>query len=145
MKESFWREAQDEYVKRLRPYVRLSVVEVAAEKLDSSVSDEEAMRREGGRVMKQIPDDTTIVALDKSGKQFASEKFSALLDDLAGDGTPVALVIGGAAGLHPSVLKRTQQKLSLSEMTLPHEMARVFLLEQIYRAIMITRGKPYHR
>jgi len=145
MKESFWREAQDEYTKRLQPYVRLSVIEVAAEKLDGSVSDEEAMRREGERILKQVPDGALVVALDKSGKQFASEKFSALLDDLAGDGTPMALVIGGAAGLHSDVLERADRKLSLSEMTLPHELARVFLLEQIYRAIMIARGKPYHR
>ena len=145
IKELFWREAQDEYTKRLNPYVRLSIVEVAPEKLGGSVTDEEAMRREGERIMKQIPDGTTIVALDKSGKQFASEKFSALLDDLAGDGTPLALVIGGAAGIHSEVLARANRKLSLSEMTLPHELARVFLLEQTYRAIMIARDKPYHR
>ncbi|MFH1047957.1 MAG: 23S rRNA (pseudouridine(1915)-N(3))-methyltransferase RlmH [Patescibacteria group bacterium] len=145
LKESFWREAQAEYDMRLKPYAKLTITEVAAEKLDGSVSDTEAMRREGEKIMKQIPIGATIFALDKSGKQFSSEKFSSLLNDVADDGTPLALIIGGAAGLHRDVLSNANRLLSLSEMTLPHELARVFLLEQIYRAVMISRGKPYHR
>jgi len=145
IKEDYWLAAQNEYLKRLSPYVKLQVTEVSAEKLDGSVSDDEAMRREGERILRQVPEGATLIALDKSGRQFPSEKFSEMLEDVAGHGAPVALVIGGAAGLHASVLERAQKKLSLSEMTLPHELARVFLLEQIYRAVMIARGKPYHR
>jgi 23S rRNA (pseudouridine1915-N3)-methyltransferase len=145
IKENYWRDAQAEFSKRLKPYMRLTIVEVSAEKLDGSVSDEEAMRREGERMTKQIPDGTLMIALDKSGKHFSSRNFSALLNDLAGTGTPLAFVIGGAAGLHSNILERTDKILSLSDMTLPHELARIFLLEQIYRATMIARGKPYHR
>ena len=144
-KSDYWNDAQDEYLKRLGPYAKIEMVEVVAERLDGSVSDEVAMRREGEKLLSRIPDRAEVFSLDKSGKQFPSDIFARKLEEIAGNGTTIAFVIGGAAGLHGDVLKRAQRKLSLSEMTLPHELARVVLLEQIYRATQIIKGGKYHR
>ncbi|MBU0625702.1 23S rRNA (pseudouridine(1915)-N(3))-methyltransferase RlmH [Patescibacteria group bacterium] len=145
LKEPFWQTAQAEYCKRLGPYVKLSIIEVVAEKLGGSVSDEEVMRREGERIINQLPAEAVVIALERSGEQFSSEKFSEMIDDLAGDGTPLVFVVGGAVGLSIDVLNRADHRLSLAEMTLPHELARIFLLEQIYRATQIARRGKYHR
>jgi 23S rRNA (pseudouridine1915-N3)-methyltransferase len=145
IKESFWRTAQGEYSKRLGPYIKLAIIEIDGEKLNGSVSDEEAMRREGEKILKYVPTEAIAVALDKSGKQFSSEEFSARIDEWGGTGELLVFIIGGATGLSAAVLARADKKLSLSEMTLPHELARIFLLEQIYRATMIQHRKSYHR
>ncbi|MFC1638702.1 23S rRNA (pseudouridine(1915)-N(3))-methyltransferase RlmH [Patescibacteria group bacterium] len=145
MKEPFWRGAQEEFVKRLGPAARVEVVEVAAERLGGSVTDEEAMRRESERLVARVPDGAAVVALDKSGVQEPSERFARSLEEIGRDGTAIVFLIGGAAGLHAEVLARADRKLSLSEMTLPHELARVFLLEQLYRATQILQGGKYHR
>jgi len=145
LKEPFWREARDEFAKRLGPYAKLDIAEVEAERLDGSVSDEEAMRREGERLLARIPDGAAVIVLDRGGKQMTSEIFAESVESVGADGTPIVFIIGGAAGLHADVLVRADRKLSLSEMTLPHELARVFLLEQIYRATQIIKGGRYHR
>ncbi|MEA3249503.1 MAG: 23S rRNA (pseudouridine(1915)-N(3))-methyltransferase RlmH [Patescibacteria group bacterium] len=145
LKESFLREARDEFVKRLGPYAKLNIVEVEAERLDGSVSDEEAMRREGERLLGRVADGAFVAALDRGGKQMSSEAFAKFIETTGADGTEIVFIIGGAAGLHADVLSRANQKLSLSEMTLPHEMARTVLLEQIYRAMQILKGGKYHR
>ncbi len=145
MKEPFWREAQDEFVKRLGPVAKLEVAEIAAERLDGSVSNEEAMRRESERLLSRLPDGVFAVALDRTGKQMSSEAFADFVGRTVANGTGMVFIIGGAAGLHADVLARADRRLSLSEMTLPHEMARVFLLEQVYRATQILKGGKYHR
>jgi 23S rRNA (pseudouridine1915-N3)-methyltransferase len=145
IKEPFWGEAQDEFVKRLGPAAKLEVVEVRAERLDGSVSDDEAMKREGERLLARVSDGAFVVALNRIGKQMSSEVFAKLIGDTCADGTEIVFIIGGAAGLHEKVLDCAQRTMSLSEMTLPHEMARAFLLEQIYRATQILKGGKYHR
>lgn len=145
LKQQFWRDAETEYLKRLTPYMKLSVAEIRAEKLDGTVSDETAMKRESERIDRQIPAEAVVIALDKSGKQLTSEGFSELITQKTQEGKPLTMIIGGSAGLHKNVIARSDAVLSLSKMTLPHELARIFLLEQIYRANSIERGGRYHR
>lgn len=144
LKEAWWREAAAEYQKRLGPSCRLDIKEVAAEPLTTTVAPQEAMRREGERLLAQIKDDELVVVLDRTGTKLTSEAFAELLRELGGGGQPLNFVIGGAAGLHESVTRRAGRRLSFSDMTLTHEMARILLLEQIYRAMTILEGKKYH-
>jgi 23S rRNA (pseudouridine1915-N3)-methyltransferase len=148
LKERHWREAAEEYLKRLTPYAAMSVAEVP----DRDVSRDEtaALTAEGAGVLKALDavpgPPPHVVALDLGGRSLSSEQFAEWLaeGDLAGRSS-VAFVIGGAAGHAPQVLARADERLSFGPMTLPHQMARVVLLEQLYRAFRIMRGEPYHR
>lgn len=144
LKERHWREAAEEYLKRLGPYATIDIVEIP----DRDVSGDEvrALAAEGEAILRAIPAHAHVVVLDSGGVKRSSEAFSEHLSRLMLEGTShVAFVIGGAAGLHSSVLACAEERLSLGPMTLPHQMARVVLLEQIYRAFRIMRGEPYHR
>ncbi len=144
LKEAHWRDAAAEYLKRLRPYATIEVVEVP----DRDVTSDErgAVRAEGEAVLRAIPDGAQVVVLDLDGKRLSSEGFSAWLELAGIEGrSSIAFVIGGAAGLDPAVLAKADERLSLGPMTLPHQLARVVLLEQVYRAFRIMRGEPYHR
>jgi 23S rRNA (pseudouridine1915-N3)-methyltransferase len=144
LKERYWREASDEYLKRLRPYAEVTVAEVADEDLSHGV--ERALGREAEAVLGALPERAHVVALDAAGRSLSSEALAEHLGELALDGrSSVAFIVGGSAGLDPRVLERADERLSLSEMTLPHQLCRVVLLEQLYRAFKIQRGEPYHR
>ena len=146
LKERHWRDAAAEYLKRLGPYANVHVAEVA----DRDVTRDEsaALAAEGADVLRalQAAGSSLAVALDVGGRQLSSEEFAQWLadHDLSGRSS-VTFLIGGAAGLAPDVLARADERLSLGPMTLPHQMARVVLLEQLYRAFRIIRGEPYHR
>jgi 23S rRNA (pseudouridine1915-N3)-methyltransferase len=144
LKERHWRDAAAEYLKRLGPYARVTVTEVS----DRDVTADEAkgLAAEAADVLRAIPDGATVVALDIDGRAYPSEVFAEWLSaqGLAGR-SHIVFVLGGAAGLHPDVLARADERLSLGPMTLPHQLARVVLLEQVYRAFRIARGEPYHR
>jgi len=144
LKERFWREAADEYLKRLGPYANVRVIEIADR--DSGRDESRARAEEGADILRALPEGAHVIALEIGGAQQSSEAFSARLDalGLAGRST-VAFVIGGSVGLAPEVLARADERLSLGPMTLPHNLARVVLLEQIYRAFRISRGEPYHK
>lgn len=144
LKEPYWKQAQAEFLRRLSPFAKMEIVEVAAEPFGGSVTAEQSMRAEGERLLKRLPADAFIIALDRAGKALSSPDFAQLVQDEGGSGTHVVFVVGGAAGLDAAVLARAQRKLSLSAMTFTHEMARVFLLEQTYRAMTILAGKAYH-
>lgn len=144
LKERHWREAADEYVKRLRPYAVLELVEVA----DRDVTRDEAraIAEEGADVMRAIPDGAHVIALDIAGSPLSSTDIADRLAALGLEGrSAVTFVLGGAAGLSPDVLARADERLSLGRITLPHQLARVVLLEQLYRAFRIMRNEPYHR
>lgn len=144
LKERHFRDAAEEYLKRLGPYATLRVCEVP----DRDVTRDEARARaeEGADVLRAIPEGAHVIALDAQGTSYTSEAFSAHLDELALSGrSTVAFAVGGAAGLASEVLARANERLSLGPMTLPHQLARVVLLEQLYRAFRISRGEPYHR
>jgi 23S rRNA (pseudouridine1915-N3)-methyltransferase len=145
MKEPHWKDAEAEFLRRLAPDMRIEVIEVEAEALSATKTDAAAMRTEAERIRKRLPSGATIIALDRTGKNPDSEGFSALLEDLGGRGDHLAFVIGGSAGIDAELLKETQRRISLSAMTFTHEMARVILLEQLYRAVAILAGRPYHK
>jgi 23S rRNA (pseudouridine1915-N3)-methyltransferase len=144
LKESHWREAQAEYLRRLGPFMKIEVIEVEAEPFGGTVTAAQAMKTEGERILKRLPDDAFVVALERTGKEMSSVAFSELLTSEGDAGAHVVFVIGGAAGLDATVLARARRKISLSEMTFTHEMARVIMLEQLYRAMTIIAGKAYH-
>lgn len=144
LKEPHWRDAQNEFLKRLSPFAKADVIEVAAEPFGGTVTAQRSMREEGTRLLARFPDDAYVIGLERTGRKMSSPEFAELIKTEGGTGRRVAFVLGGAAGLDPSVLAETQAKLSLSAMTFTHEMARVFLLEQIYRAMTILSGKAYH-
>lgn len=144
LKEAHWRDAAAEYLKRLRPYASVGVVEVA----DRDVTRDEvrALAEEGADVLRAVPAGAHVVALEIGGRRLSSEAFADGLQAHMVEGrSHVVFVLGGAAGLAPEVLARADERLSLGPMTLPHQLARVVLLEQVYRAFRIMRGEPYHR
>lgn len=138
-----------EYAKRLGPYVKLVLTEVPDEKAPETMSPAEEAQvrdREGERLLAQIKPDAHVIALALDGELWSSEDLAMQMDKLATYGkSHVAFVIGGSTGLSPAVLRRAQQKLSFGRMTLPHQLMRLVLIEQVYRAVKINRGEPYHK
>lgn len=143
------RDAVNEYTKRLSRYVKLEVIEVADEKTPdhASLKEEELIReKEGERLLRHIKGDDHVIALAITGVQYDSVAFSRRLDGFGMSGKGhVVFVIGGSLGLSEQVLGRADEELSFSKMTFPHQLMRVILLEQIYRAYRIIRGEPYHK
>ena len=149
LKEKYLREAIQEYAIRLTKYCKLDIVEVSDEKAPENMSEamEAAVRyKEGQAILKQLRDDTYVIALAIQGKQLSSEKFADMIHDLGLRGkSNIAFVIGGSIGLSEEVLKRADYHLSFSAMTFPHQLMRVILLEQVYRGFRIIKGEPYHK
>ena len=149
IKEKFFRGAVVEYSKRLSRYCKLEIIEVADEKTPdhASAHEEELIRaKEAERLKKYIKDNAYTIALAIDGKQYSSEDFSAHVHDLGLKGeSHLQLIIGGSIGLAPEILSLAQEKISFSKMTFPHQLMRVILLEQIYRAYRIMNGEPYHK
>jgi len=144
LKERYWREAADEYLKRLGSYATVRVVEV--DDRDSGRDVARALADEGADVLRALPDGAHVIALEIGGVPLSSERFASRLAALALDGrSNVAFAVGGSVGLSAEVLARADERLSLGPMTLPHNLARVVLLEQIYRTFRINRGEPYHK
>lgn len=149
IKEKFLQEGIAEYEKRLRPYVKLQVVELPEEKRPQQASranESLAIEEEGKRILASLPEDSLIIAMDVKGQSWSSEELSEWFSEreLSGQNL-LAVVIGGDLGLSPAVLARSNLRLSLSRMTFPHPIARLLLLEQVYRAFRILRGEPYHK
>lgn len=134
-----------EYETRARRYFQLETVEVKEHKARAA-DPEKVMEEEGKRLLARVPTGVEVVALDRKGRAWSSERLSRYLTDLGVRSAPgAAFLIGGAFGLSAEVLARADHLLSLSAFTLPHEMARLVLTEQIYRAGTIARGEPYHK
>jgi 23S rRNA (pseudouridine1915-N3)-methyltransferase len=149
IKENFLREGIAEYEKRLRPYLKLQIVELAEEKRPQPASpahELSAMEKEGERILAAVPDGMHIVALDRNGKAPSSRELAALFREWELSGrNQITFIIGGDLGLSSGVLAKSTFSLSLSKMTFTHPMARLLLLEQVYRACRINSGEPYHR
>jgi 23S rRNA (pseudouridine1915-N3)-methyltransferase len=144
LKERYWREAADEYLKRLGGYATVRVAEVADR--DPGRGEARALAEETADVVRAIPEGSHVVALEISGRELSSEALAARLEALAIEGkSSVTFLIGGSTGLGAEALAAADERLSLGPMTLPHNLARVVLLEQIYRAFRINRGEPYHK
>ena len=135
----------DDYLKRLRRYFPVEVVEVPEVDMNRH-SREEVLAAEGERLLKRLPAGAHVIALDRErGKPISSEELAQKLSALGVSGrSHVAFVLGGPLGLSPEVLQRADERLSLGDITLPHAVARIVLLEQLYRAVKIERGEKYH-
>ena len=155
IKESFYRDAISEYSKRLSRYASLSIIEVSDEKTNEGASEavtQIILSKEAERLMKYIPEargigtDTYIITLEIKGKRLTSVELASQIKQLSVDGiSHIIFVIGGSLGLHNSVIQRSNFHLSFSEMTFPHQLMRVILLEQIYRSYRIINNEPYHK
>lgn len=138
--------AVSEYEERARHYWKLDVAEVDAGVPGRNPTAERVMEAEAERILSRIPQGFTVLALTRTGKPLGSRALSEVLEEHGVRSSPgVAFVLGGAFGLGAAVLARADRKISLSAMTLPHEMARLVLAEQLYRAGTILRGEPYHK
>lgn len=148
IKEKFFRDAIEEYQKRLGRYHKLDIIEVKDEKTPDNASqlEEDNIKRiEGERILSKIKDEY-VIALAIDGRQYDSVELSEKLDALSVNGkSSICLIIGGSLGLHKMVLDRADDKLSFSKMTFPHQLMRVILLEQLYRAARISAKEPYHK
>jgi 23S rRNA (pseudouridine1915-N3)-methyltransferase len=149
LKEKYLKQGIEEYLKRLTSYAKVEIIEVADEKAPEELSElemEQVKEKEGERILAKISQDTHVIALAINGKMQSSEELADSLDKLATYGkSKLAFVIGGSLGLSDEVLKRANDQLSFSKMTFPHQLMRLILVEQIYRAFRINRGEPYHK
>ena len=149
LKEKYFTDACNEYIKRLGAFCNIGVTEVAEHKCPDSPSDADiaiTLKNEGKRILDAIPDNAEVIALCIEGKQFSSEKLADRINLAAVQGKScICFVIGGSWGLDEAVKARASLKLSMSEMTFPHMLARVMLLEQVYRAFSIIKGNKYHK
>ena len=149
LKESYLRDACAEYQKRLQAFCRLEITELPAQKLPPDPSEAQiaqALEREANDIVRAIPSGARVYALCIEGKRFTSEQLSADLAQAAVDGAgTVAFLIGSSYGLSLRVKRMAHVRLSMSDMTFPHQLARVMLLEQIYRAFQIRQGGKYHK
>ena len=149
MREKFYIDAFEEYRKRLQAYCRLELTEITEQRLSDRPAEKEiaaALEREGQEILKAVPADAYLVALCVEGKQMPSEGMAALIAARESSGKPkLCFVIGGSYGLAPAVKARADRRLSLSEMTFPHHLARVMLIEQVYRGFKINEGSQYHK
>ena len=149
IKEKFFADAIKEYSKRLSRYCKLEIVEVADEKTPDGASDlvvSQIKDKEAERMEKYLPDSAYVIALAIEGKKLTSEKLAEKIDTLGITGTSqLVFLIGGSLGMSDRLLKRADYLLSFSDMTFPHQLMRVILLEQIYRSYRIIHGEPYHK
>jgi 23S rRNA (pseudouridine1915-N3)-methyltransferase len=138
-------EASEDYTKRLRRYFPVDTIEITEENINR-LSRGEVLSREGDRVLKRLPAEAYVISLDREkGKQLPSERVAEKLEGFGVSGHGhVAFAIGGPLGLSPEVVRRSQELWSFGPITLPHALARVVLLEQLYRALKIQRGEKYH-
>lgn len=142
LKEKYLKDAVSEYTKRLSAYSKISIVEVADGKDENPAS----IKKEGQRLVKNIKDNEYVIALSITGKAYSSTAFSKLIDGLGIRGkSDIVFIIGGSNGLDDEVIKKVDLEVSFSKMTFPHQLMRVILVEQIYRAFKISRGEKYHK
>ncbi|MCI5687570.1 MAG: 23S rRNA (pseudouridine(1915)-N(3))-methyltransferase RlmH [Emergencia sp.] len=149
LKEKYWTQAVEEYSKRLRGYCSLEVVELKESRLPDKAGPAEELavkEAEGREILKRIKDNMYVITLEVKGKMLSSEKLAEKIEQLGLSGdSNIAFVIGGSLGLSEEVSRRADFKLSFSEMTFPHQMMRVILLEQVYRSFKIMRNETYHK
>lgn len=149
LKEDYWRDACAEYEKRLGAFCRFRLIEVSEERLPDNPSAAQiaaTVEAEGKRLLDQLPKDCAVVPLCIEGKEMDSPMLANRMQKWAVDGTShITFVIGGSWGLSEAVKSRAALRLSMSPMTFPHQLARVMVLEQVYRAFQISTGGKYHK
>lgn len=148
LKEDYLRKAVDEYSKRLSKYCRLDIIELSPVFLPEKPSQSEitaALKKEAEMILSKIPQNAFVTALCIEGKGMSSESFAELIQKNTDSGTPMCFIIGSSCGLGGDIKQRANLRLSVSEMTFPHQLFRVMLLEQIYRGFKINEGSAYHK
>ena len=148
LKETYLKEAILEYSKRLSKYIRLDILELPDEKIPDKINNnimDLVKSKECNNILNHLKKDSYIIALDLKGKQFSSEEFSKNLEEISMENSHITFIIGGSLGLTDELLNKCNQKICFSKMTFPHQLIRVFLLEQIFRAFKISNGETYHR
>ncbi len=150
IKEKFYKDAIDEYLKRMQAYNKVEIIEVADEMAAENLSEkelEQVKEKEGERILGKISKEDYVVSLEILGKQIDSIEFAKFIENemAEGFGRNLVFIIGGSNGLAKEVSQRSNKKLSFGKMTYPHQLMRVILTEQIYRAYRIINGHPYHK
>ena len=148
IKEAYLKDAINEYSKRLSKYCKLTILELPDEKIPDKLNENlsnEIKNKESNAILNHIKKDSYIICLDLTGKELSSEDFSKNIENLSLQTSSITFVIGGSLGLSSDLLKKAHQKICFSKMTFPHQLIRVFLLEQIFRAFKISNGETYHR
>lgn len=148
IREKFLKDAIDEYSKRLSKYCKLNILELSDEKIPDKTNiniENEIKSKECDKILSHIKKDSYIISLDLSGKEFSSEQFSKNIENISMQSSNITFIIGGSLGLTEKVLNISNQKICFSKMTFPHQLIRVFLLEQIFRAFKISNGETYHK
>ncbi len=148
LKESYLRDGCSEYIKRLKAFSKINVIEINEERASDNPSPSEIeniIKKEGERILLKIPKGAAVIPLCIEGKEYSSPDFSALLERIAMTSSHICFVIGGSFGLSDAVKGMSKNKLSFGKMTLPHQLARMVLLEQVYRAFSISNNSKYHK
>ena len=142
IKEKYLKEAIEEYLKRLKKYTNIELIEVKDEGL---VEEQKAINLEGEKINKYLSPKDYIITLEIEGKAFSSEEFASKLNQIQIENSNIVFIIGGSYGLSDEIKNKSKLHLSFSKMTFPHQLFRVFLLEQIYRAYKIMNNESYHK
>lgn len=149
LKEKYLKDGIAEYAKRLKHFTKFELIELSDEKTPDKAShleNQQILEKEGNRILSKITDKEFVIALAIEGQQFPSEEFSKILSDITIRGiSNITFVIWGSLGLSNTVKKRANLLMSFGKLTLPHQLMRLVLVEQIYRAFMIQQGSPYHK
>lgn len=148
LKEQYWRDACDEYIKRLKPFCQVEIIEIKESPLPESPSDAQiknALMVEGMRILTAMPYRSHSIALCVEGNEISSPELAKSLSAIANTTNCICFIIGGSFGLAPEVKSSCAAKMSFSRLTFPHQLMRVILLEQVYRGYMISNGRTYHK
>ena len=144
LKEKYWAEAEKEYLKRLSPYAKIKIIELIEEAFTKKDNPEIIKKKEAEKIQKNLPQNSFIIALHEQGDEMTSLDLAKFLNINSTKGENLVFIIGGPRGLHSDIINIAKKKLSLSQLTFPHQMVRTILLEQIYRSITIIQKKNYH-
>lgn len=148
LKESYLRDAAEEYIKRMRPFCKISVIELPEERVADDSSDaqiRQTITAESERITRKIGRSDYVIAMCVEGKNISSEELSERIESVGMTHSTIDLIIGGSWGLSDELKQRADFRLSMGKMTFPHQLCRVMLLEQIYRAFQISKGTRYHK
>lgn len=148
IKKNYLKDAINEYSKRLNKFCNLKIIELQDEKLPTKINDSiinEIKNKESDKIIDAIKKDSYIMCLDLKGKEYSSENFSKKIEDVALNfNSSITFIIGGTLGLNEKILSLANEKICFSKMTFPHQLIRVFLLEQLFRAFKISNNETYH-
>ena len=148
IKEDYLKNAVNEYIKRLSKYCKIKIIELQDEKIPENINEkiaEDLKNKEAERMLKHIKKDTYCICLDLKGKELTSEEFSKKIQDISNISSSITFVIGGTLGIGEEILNLSKEKICFSKMTFPHQLIRIFLLEQIFRGFKISNNETYHR